>query len=359
MNQRRSQTNATMEAGQAIAPDCGRRALDLLFDSMMIDECWSTREERAFQWWGQGVAQRAWAEPPREDLGEPVSLVHVETDFLRNVEDSDKTYEELNRLQTLSALCAFIYLPSEKKIRMHSTAYLHEGNYSWISRLLLNVAGLQLLTASDCPGLKVFFEGAEPDITAHPVNGYRESVDELIEGLIGFYSTAYKTPLKVPRGGFKEVCRLLKGFNVLAFSGKAGLTAEFHFVGDHPALARQMAGKTGVETSLYKALVDEKHVIFGHGLTSLLTLPVEKQRVEGLRWCNSMNLLESREWTGFHLLGAWSTTPHDENSVLLVHGGFLPAFPVQPELVLNLALANGLRSKWASSRLGYVGGNPI
>ena len=139
---------------------------------------------------------------------------------------------------------------------------------------------------------------------------------------------------------------------MLALSDKAGLTAEFHFVGDHPALARQMVGKTGVETSLYGELVDEKHVIFGHGLTSLLTLPAEKPREEGLRWCNRMNLLESREWTGFHLLGAWSTAPNDDNSVIFGHRCFLPAFPVQPELVLNLALANGLRSKWASSRLG-------
>ena len=153
----------------------------------------------------------------------------------------------------------------------------------------------------------------------------------------------------------KKACRLLKGSNVLASSAKTGLTAEFHFVGDHPALARQMAGKTGVETSLYGALVDVKHVVFGHGLTSLLTLPAEKPRVEGSRWLNRMNLLESSEWTGFHLMGAWSATPGKDSSPLLGHRGFLPAFPVQPELVLSLALANGLRSKWASNRLGDGG----
>jgi len=71
--------------------------------------------------------------------------------------------------------------------------------------------------------------------------------------------------------------------------------------------------------------------------------------------CYRMNLLESSEWKGFHLLGAWSATPGKDNSPLLGHRGFLPAFPVQPELVLNLAMANGLRSKWASSRPGEGG----
>jgi hypothetical protein len=45
---------------------------------------------------------------------------------------------------------------------------------------------------------------------------------------------------------------------VLALSDKAGLAAEFHFVGDNPAIAGHTAGKTGVETSLYTARVDER-----------------------------------------------------------------------------------------------------
>jgi len=40
------------QAAQVNVPDCGCRSLDLLFESMMIDEEWSAREERAFEWWG-------------------------------------------------------------------------------------------------------------------------------------------------------------------------------------------------------------------------------------------------------------------------------------------------------------------
>ena len=339
------------KATQVKSTDCGSKALDFLFESMMIDQEWSTREEMAFQWWGHGHAQRAWAEPPMEERGVQVSLVHVETDFLRNVEDSDKTYKDMDLMQSIATLFTFTFLPAEGKIRMHSTAYIHEGNYCWLSRVLLSVAGLQLLAASCCQPLLEVFPGSEPDTTPHPVNGYRETPDEMIEGLRGFYSGAKNNPVSVPRGCFRDACRMLKECNLLASPGKTRLMAEFHFVGDNPALARQMAGKTGVETSLYGALVDERHLILGNGLTSLLTLPAEKPRAEGPRWCNRMNLLESGEWTGFHLLGAWATIFNGEDCVFLGHRGFLPAFPVEPELLVNLALANGLRSKWVSSRL--------
>lgn len=332
--------------------DCGLEALDFLFSSMMIDECWSTHDERAFQWWGQGTAQSARAEPPREYMGETVSLLHVETDFLRNVIETEKTYEELDRLQMISALSAFIYLPSEGKIRMHSAVYIHGGNYGWISRLLLNVAGTQLLTAMGAGGFAQFFEGSEPDITPHPLSGFRETPDELVRDMGELYGAAGKAPVKVTQKGFEEVCGMLKKCSVLAFADKAGLGAEFHFVGDDPAVLRQMEGKQGVATSLYAARVDVKHRVFGHGLTSLMTLPAGKPPMEGHRWCNSMNLLESRQWTGFHMLGAWLSTPNDDGNLILGHRCFLPAFPPTPELIFNLAMVDGLRSKWASSRLG-------
>ncbi|MCX5994166.1 MAG: hypothetical protein NT177_08155 [Chloroflexi bacterium] len=267
------------------------------------------------------------------------------------MEDTDKTYGELDTLQIASALSAFIYLPVEGKIRMHSTMYMHEGNYAWASRVLLNVAGVQLLTACGAQGFEAIFQGSQADTTPHPVNGYRETADEMVTGLGGFYGSAGKAAVTMPKGGFEEAGRMLRGFNVLAFSDKAGLGAEFHFVGDYPAVARQMAGKRGVETSLYMASVEAPHRVFGNGLVSLLTLPAEKPQEEGHRWCNRMNLLESREWTGFHMLGTWLSTPNEDGSLIFFHRCFLPAFPLQPELVLNLALCDGLRSRWISSRL--------
>jgi len=56
----------------------------------------------------------------------------------------------------------------------------------------------------------------------------------------------------------------------------------------------------------------------------------------------------------YMLLGTWLTTPNGDGSLIFGHRCFLPAFPLQPELVLNLALCDGLRSKWASSRPGDI-----
>ena len=55
--------------------------------------------------------------------------------------------------------------------------------------------------------------------------------------------------------------------------------------------------------------------------------------------------------TGFHMLGTRLTTPNEEGSLIFGHSCSLPAFPRQPELVLNLALCYGMRSKWAGTML--------
>ena len=161
--------------------DCGNRILKYMFESMMIDNAWSIREERGYQWWGQHFAQRVWAEPPRKELGDQMILVHVETDFLRSVPDTSKTYLELNKLQSLSSLYAFVYFPTEKKISLHSTAYVYEGNYGWLSRMLVAVAGLQLADAYGYPALHKVFDGSEWDSTPHPANGLRRAQIGLLQ----------------------------------------------------------------------------------------------------------------------------------------------------------------------------------
>lgn len=331
--------------------DCGLKVLDFLFKSMMIDADWSTRGERAFQWWGHQLAQRIWAEPPRNDLGEMVSLVHVETDFLRNVQDSDKTYNQLNNMQFLSSLYAFIYIPSEKKIKLHSTAYVHAGNYSWVSRLLLNASGIQLYSADRYQLLMRLFEGSEPDYTPHPVSGHRETPDGLVKDLGEYYISQGQAPIRVPRGEFANACKELANFSVLATPDETGLTAEFHFVGDDPAIARKMAGKKGVATSLFQVFVDTPHSQLGYGINSVLVLPLVDSKETGYRRCNRLNLFESEQWIRCHLLGSWRALTDEDGHADIAFCSFLPAFPCQPGLTANLALSNGLRSTWASTAL--------
>jgi hypothetical protein len=335
--------------------DCGQRALDFLFESMMIDSEWSTREERAFKWWGHNLAQRVWAEPPKKDQGDPITLIHVETDFLRNVREMENTYEKLNGLQSMSSLYAFVYLPSEKKIKLHSTAYVYEANYGWLSGLLVTIAGLQLSDSYGYPDSQQLFEGSEWDITPHPINGYRKIPDELINDIRKVFKSAGKTPVRVQDSEYKEICKMLSQFHVLATSAKSGLTAEFHFVGDESAIERKMTGKKGVATSLFTIGTDKKHVQLGHGIYSSLWLPLTDTQKEAYLRCNKLNILESTHWTNCHMFGRWTVVPDQNNKVTVAFDSFLPAISYRPGLIANLTLSNGIRSRWASTTINAIG----
>jgi hypothetical protein len=344
----------TADIWQGTHIDFGQKALKLIFEGMMIDDAWGIKEDRAFQWWGHNLAQRVWAEPPRDELGELINLVHVETDFLRNVQDTERTYVELNKLQSISSLYAFIYLPSEKKIRLHSTAYVYEGNFGWLSRILLAAAGLQLSGAYGSRGLEQVFEGSEWDSTPHPANGYRETPDKLIGEIGELYESVGRSPAKVPGTEFKEVCKMLAQYGVLATSGKSGLTAEFHFVGDESAVERRMAGKKGVATSLFTTGTDKKHVQLGNGIYSRLCLPILDTQEMGFRRCSRMNLFESTQWAHCHMLGAWQALPAKHGNLDIVFSSFLPALSYRTGLIANLTLSTLVRSKWASTTLNVA-----
>ncbi len=349
-----SLSNNTAGLWQGDDIDYGQKVLKFIFESMMIDDGWSIKEERSFKWWGHQLAQSVWAEPPRQEHGGLISLVHVETDFLRNVPETEKTYELLNTIQGISSLYAFVYYSSEKKIKLHSTAYFHEGNYGWLSGLLIGAAGLQLADAYRYPQLLQVFEGSDWDITPHPINGYRETPDELIGDIGKACASVGKTPVKVPEKELKEICKILSKFNVLAISDKGGLTAEFHFVGDEPAMQRMMDSKKGVATSLFQTGVDMSHPQLGHGICSNLRLPLSDTQERGYRRCNQMNLLESSQWTTCHLLGAWQASPEANNKVTVNFSSFLPAISYQSGILANLAISNGVRSKWASTTLNTI-----
>ena len=72
--------------------DVASAVLDLVFDRMEIDALWSVRQSRAFAWWPHRVSQRVWAEPTRSDGGFAICKIHAETDMLKEVPPTQKTY---------------------------------------------------------------------------------------------------------------------------------------------------------------------------------------------------------------------------------------------------------------------------
>jgi hypothetical protein len=83
--------------------DVGISAVEHVFKKMGIDREWSVREPRGFTWWGANLAQRVWAEPVRESLGDQLAYVHAEVTLLRDVPCDARNVELVSQLNTLAS----------------------------------------------------------------------------------------------------------------------------------------------------------------------------------------------------------------------------------------------------------------
>ncbi len=144
--------------------------------------------------------------------------------------------------------------------------------------------------------------------------------------------------------------------SVLATGGCVGLTAEFPFYNDVPAVIHGVldAGtKRGVTTALLMASVTERNPRVGGGLLLRLCLPLTLEPKAASRLANDLNLAETQEWTECHLLGSWRTK---ETALWFVC--FVPSIvarglqPLQRAmLVFNLIISMRIRTNWAKTYL--------
>jgi hypothetical protein len=323
--------------------DVGPEVIDFIYTLMRIDDEWSVIAPQGFTWWGHQLAQRVWADDCRRDEGADVTLMHVETDFLRNVENNERTYEALNDLNAGTSQFAFIYDVEQRRIVLHSTVYTHRQSLDWSKRLFLNAVGLQVSHAERMvESFSHLFMGSEPDRSPHPDNGYRQDKDELV-GLIDNLYIPMGEKEYPPETGTFQFTREHLPPNLLATSGDDWLTVEFPFSGNEPASVRLAQGKRGVVTSLFRVNSTEGHPLLGRGLMMRMMLPVSYSREDGLQLASMMNWLESAEWTKCHQNGAWCVD-HQSN---LVFTSFFPMAGFRSWELLNLTLSCGMRSRWA------------
>jgi hypothetical protein len=111
--------------------DVTSRVLSFVFERMRIDGLWSVREPRGFRWWPYRVSQRIWAEPLRTDDGFRICKVHAETDVLKEVPPTAKTYACLAAVNSHATLNRYVYNRQEMRIRLACCAYFHAENIGW------------------------------------------------------------------------------------------------------------------------------------------------------------------------------------------------------------------------------------
>jgi hypothetical protein len=343
-----------LSKGKEIRPepdDIGPEVIESLFASMDIDEEWAIREARGFTWWGHTLAQRVWAEPPRDSAGTTLVRVHAETALLRGVTVSDAVLQRLGALNQVASLSAFVLDPRSRRVTLHCAMTLHRETLDWGKRLLSGAVAAQAADAHvKVAGAPLF--GATVDTSSHPRSGVRPQPDDMLSILEAVFVPKGAGPSPVTDADLEGAEGLLSQAGLIGFSGADGLTAELPFTGRQPAAMRELIGEAGPpETALLRVGTKERHPQLGNGAFFHLALPLNFDRPQAAAIAMRLNHAEATEPSDAHFLGAWC--PDRPRGLGFV--SFLPAALYRPGLLDVMIMNAGLRARWAREALEAEG----
>lgn len=330
-----------------VAPDI----LEDAFSEMQIDDEWSVRTDRSFEWWPHLLRQCVWALEPKVSEGIAVSCIRIQTDVLRGVPQSDKVLAILSLMNMDATLSAFTLLSDEQRVILTASVYAHPQNQPWTTILVENAAAIQAAEANAKVNIMAeAFENAglgqpQCDASAHPASGIRADPDDMLEVLNEFYAPIGEKPSQFTDDDFKRAESMEHSPSVLTSAGQGGLTAELPFSGSQSGtesfLARVLGRKKSprVETALFQASSDERHPALGSGCLFRLTLPT-KDRDYTL--VNELNLAESHDFVGANGVGAWCQSPSN-----LTHVTFVPSAMYVRGVVEQMMWNDAMRALWA------------
>jgi hypothetical protein len=96
--------------------DPGLQLVSALQSELQIEPEWCVPLRRGFHWWPDHLAQRIWADPPRQVRSHRFSRVHIESDFIRDVAESDKVLGLVAYANRLTTVSSVVLRPDERRI---------------------------------------------------------------------------------------------------------------------------------------------------------------------------------------------------------------------------------------------------
>ena len=175
----------------------------------------------------------------------------------------------------------------------------HEQIERWMQPAFLHAVAIQAADATLKSAYMAQQFGWVPELSEHPENGARPQPDGMLNVLQDVYQPQGEGEPPWPLEEFQSVAR--SGYAVQTNVGEEGLTAEFPFYGDEPAMLTSARG-AGPQTAMLMVRKNQPHPMLGNGLLMGLTLPVDG---EGAETANRLNLLEATGESDCHLLGSW------------------------------------------------------
>jgi hypothetical protein len=317
--------------------DAGLEVVKGVFNTLEIDDEWSEWNDRGFEWWGQNLRQRVWASPGYDDDGIIVYRVYAVTDTVRSIK---KPLNEVDVFlgvpNSLSVGSAYVFDPSDRSVRLWTTATVHKDIAEWIARLLSCFAILQTIDATSSAQVLASELDGEVDTSGHPLSGMRAEPD----GMFGVMEEVFlpQGRGRSPWNGNPEItsiCEMLNRTNCFSMGDEKGLTAEFPF---------------GDDTSMLRIVTDDPHPVLGSGVGLYLHLPMWGSYEDASMIAGALNRAETNSKAMSHLMGSWCATTIGDNS-LPAFASFFPATTHQSGLLTNMVFSAVRRGNWVGQFL--------
>jgi len=159
--------------------------------------------------------------------------------------------------------------------------------------MISKIRAIQAADARTEPeALAKLIEG-EPDYSAHPTNGPRPDMDDMLNIIKEFRAPRGEAASGFTSEDFHQAMELNPEPWVMANASDDGLTAEFPFPGCLPPTALLTASNKAV------------HPRLGSGLLLRLRLPLDLRGVDVELLASQLNLAELAQPTPSHFMGAW------------------------------------------------------
>ena len=323
--------------------DVGPQVLEYMFRSLQIDPKWSIREPRKFTWWGHRLAQKVWADPVHKDQGYGIVRVHAETDLLKDVPRTQRTFEVVSAFNASGAsMSAYLFETVNQRLKMHCSASFHGENAQWLGALFSAAVAIQAADAHiKLDGAVTLFR-ASPDETQHPVSGVRKEPDDILNVIEALFAPQGRGPSKFGNDDLASALAMKPSPWVMANGDHSKMTAEYAFPGCLPP------------TALLTVSIEERHPQLGSGAFFVLKLPVNLRGLNGEELANKLNCAEAAEWTHCHYFGGWCKDPDDN----LAFVSFIPSTLRRPGLLGNLVYGMAHRANWSNDFLASEKGIP-
>jgi hypothetical protein len=282
------------EPTQVSTRDAGLKAVDLLFEQLMIDEQWAVRRPRGFTWWSYRLAQHVEAEEPKPAAdGAMGSVVRVWTEVVREVPkgntDVAMIISTLNMQESMSAV---VWNRDTGTIDECATSPMYDDTVdAWVP-LLATAAILQNTAAhSRAHALAEVCSGI-PASSDHPGTGERPVMDDLLDGPAAWTANGVGMPSRFEGVHMLALAAYTEKCGVLGSGDERGFTCEVPFIDDVPSIVRVGTGQGGaLGTALVQAFTDQPHPQLGTGVLWLVRLPTSFDPKAAPMLANDLNLL--------------------------------------------------------------------